>query len=208
VPPDRDPGEELLQSGGWSRRTVVAIAVGVLVVVTGVVVGLTRSGGGSSSAQHSADPSAPQTGRTPETPAVTGNAVVIQGSSYGFGTTATAHHGLIENVVAALVSIAESPYSVLYPISVSGLDKAISVDDVEIAADDMNESQLVPAPLTTIRPGSHIEIWMKLRIRCGQGEVSFRRGTVSIALAGTFAPAVFKFGDLFGSGLNARRRPC
>ena len=198
--------DELLESSGWSRRARAALAFGVLVVAVGVVIGLTRGGHDSPPAQLSSAPDSLSTSGAAPLP--TGNDVVVQGLSYGVGTAPTAGHSLVVTASAALVNRTDRTYSVLYPISVDGIDKAVSVDAAEVAADDMNSALLAPEPLTMIRAGRQFEVWLELRIACGAGKVSFRRATVSIALQGTSTPAVFRFADLFGSELRPHRRPC
>src|SRR3954453_15945020 len=65
---DDDLGEEMLLSGGWSRRTIGGIAVAGLAVVAGLVVGLTHGGDGMSSARRPASSSQPTTLRLTTAP--------------------------------------------------------------------------------------------------------------------------------------------
>lgn len=207
MPPEQVPGDELLQTGGWSRRTRAAIALGVLVVAVGLVIGLTRDDH-TSSAQHSAAPSAAPTASS--APALTGNDVLVPGQWTDVSSGPFPHHERLVVAVAELVSSTDRRLTVLYPISVTGVDSdnAVSVEDAELTAGRTNGSFLPPRPLTTIPARAHVEVWMKLRITCDGRKVSFHRAAVSIALLGTSEPAVFRFPDLFGSQLPQRPTPC
>jgi hypothetical protein len=111
---------------------------------------------------------------------------------------------------AELSSITDRTLSVLYPISIagSGVGKAVSVTYAELAADHANDDLGPPTPLSRIRGRAHVEVWIRMRIACRVPRFVLRGARLSIALAGTSAPAVFSFRDLFGSSPPRRPDPC
>jgi hypothetical protein len=213
VPDQRDPGEELLQTGGWSPRTRAAVACAVLVVAAVVVIGLTKAGSHSSTALSSVEPSAPNSRRAAGStaPTVSGNDVLIPGlwSRFSDGRAPNPHEWLV-TVSAELVSVTDRTLSVLYPISVAGFasGSGVSVAVAELTADRGGDPLGPPAPLSTIGGRTHVALWLQLNLPCGARKLSFRSGTVSIALAGTSEPAVYPLRDLFDLSVLRRPEPC
>lgn len=209
MPSDRDVGDELLEAGGWSRRTVVAIALAVLVVAVAVVVGLTGGGGHSSSAQRSAEPSAPESlSVSSPAAALTGNDVLIPGLWSRFGNDMASNNRWSVTASAELVSSTDRTLSVLYPITIAGIGNEVSVNYAEVADARNSASLAPPEPLSRIGGRSTVEVWIQLRVPCGEHRFSFRDGTISIALAGTTEPALFAFHELFGASVVRRPEPC
>jgi hypothetical protein len=213
VPDRRDQGEELLEAGGWSPRTRAALACVVLVAAVVLVIGLTRGGSHSSSGLSSVGPSAPNSLRATgsSAPTLSGNDLLVPGlwSRFSDGPASNSHEWSV-TVSAELVSVTDRTLSVLYPISVAGfaVGSGVSVAVAELTADRGSGPLGPPPPLSTIDGRTHAALWLQLSVSCGVRRLSFRTGTISIALVGTSEPAVYPLRDLFGSSVIRRPEPC
>lgn len=211
MPAVHEPGDELLQTGGWSRWTFGALAVGTLVVVVALVVGLTRGGGHSSSAQHSSQPSG-SAGPSVIASAseVAGNDVLVPGLWSRAMSGTTRHHIWSALVSAELINNRDQDFGIRYPIGVLGIDTGIELPDVRamIATDYRSGMIRRPDPVGVVGADAHVEIWIELRVSCAQRRVSFRGVTVSIPLIGASDAATFSFSKLFNTPAVRRPQPC
>lgn len=205
--------EEVLRAGGWNRRARAAILGGGLVVVLGLIVGLTRGGDGSSPGDGSATTHAPTSTFHIAAPRVSGNDVLFTSTwarvSSEEGAPGSGEWVLI--VSAGLVNSADQPLTIAEPITVhGGVRSAVVVDVAEVAKEDQL-STVRPPSLTTIAPKAHVEIWVKLRLPCvasSKHRSTFPKLTISIPLDRTIEPATFSFAQLFGSLRSLRPSGC
>ena len=210
MPPQRDADDELLQAGGWSRRTGAAILFGVLVLAVGLVIGLVRHSNQASNAPSPTPSVALSQTTSSAAPAPAGNDVLISGHWSRLSVGDGPSHEWSVVVSAELASLSDESFTAIYPISVEGpgIRRVVSVDRAEIAADRGNASLVAPTRLTNLRGHAHVEVWIKLRIACGERRFSPRGVRVSIALDGATEPALFRFVELFGSSVVPRPEPC
>ena len=205
MPPDEDLGEEVLRAGGWSRRTLGVIALAVLAVVVGLVIGVTRGGDGTPSAQSPAPSSHPTTMRVTTTPApaVAGNDVLdLSISGGGAEEISPVRHGRWTVTVSTLLTnYATRSFGIDGPLRVTGrgVGSTVKVKVAELAAGRYETRFRRPPALTLLRPAANVELWVELAVACRTlvpHRPPLQDLAVTIPLSGTSAPALFYFRDL------------
>lgn len=213
--PDDDLADEVLRAGGWSRRTLGAIALAGLVVVLGLVVGLTRGGSDSSSAHSPAPSGQPSTLRMTTTPPqpMAGNDVLGISLIGGSGVTSSSvRHGRWRVTVSTdLTNYATRALAIGGPLRVTGkgVGREITVNAAELAAARYEGLGRRPPVLTVIRPAAHVELWVELTFNCrapAPRRAPLRNLAVTVPLVGMSAPALFYFADLT-SGFPMAKQP-
>jgi hypothetical protein len=191
--------EEELRGGGWSRRLIATVGVVAAALVASFVVVIA----------HNPDRVIAGHARLLNPPAVVVPAQLPVGAdALGPGTWtalgATHLTGQVLRLTASveLVNQAGRALRVLYPLSVTGpgVGSRIHVQQAVIAVDRGSGDDLMPRPLTRIRAGTRVELWVELRLDC-RGHPGplrlIRYLTVSIGLDGAAGPASFPFASLF-----------